>query len=96
MVSWIRAERHEAVASWTCRLRSAEAPVARTSPRLTASPTLAVTSLTVQVAVPASPVAAPERCAVVPNARPYVSAAATLPVAATSSVTSPVVAALVR
>ena len=83
MVSWIRADRQDAVASASWRLRSADAPVASTAPFLTASPTLTVTSLTVHVAVPASPVSAPDRWAVVPKARPYVVAAATLPVAAT-------------
>ena len=70
MVSWIRADRHDAVASVSWRARSADDPVASTVPCLTASPTLAVTSLTVHVAVPASLAAASDRCGVVPKARP--------------------------
>ncbi len=82
-----------AVASW--RLRSVVSAVARTSPFLTVSPTATLRSVTVQVVEPAG-VSAPARWAGVPKARPYEALVATVPVAATSSATSPVVAAPVR
>ena len=65
--------------------------VARTWPFLTGSPTLTLTSVAVHVVEPLAAAAVVlARCAGEPNARPYEALEATLPVAATSSVTSPV------
>jgi hypothetical protein len=93
--SWILAVSTAVFAAASWRLRSAVSAVARTAPFLTASPTATFRSLTVHVVEPA---AAGElaRWAGVPKASPYEELVATVPVAATSSATSPVVAAPVR
>ncbi len=83
-----------ASASW--RLRSVVSAVARMSPFLTVAPTVVFTSVTVQVVEPLAAAVAPARWAGEPKAVPYDALAATLPVAATSSVTSPVATVPVR
>ncbi len=95
--SWILALWIWSVASATWRLRSVVSAVARTAPFLTVSPTLAFRLVTFQVVEAPDPVAvAPAMWAGAPKLTPYESLAATEPVAATWSVTSPVVTALVR
>ena len=91
-----RAAASEAWALSSCSSRSAVEAFARTSPRLTALPTSALTSVTVQVPEPAAALESVVSTGAAPNPRSYAWLAAIVPVAATLSVTSPVVAADVR
>ena len=97
--SWILELLTDAAASVSWRLRSVVSAVARTAPFLTVSPTLTLSVETRHVVEPElEPVAAvaPARWAGAPNETPYDALEATLPVAATSLVTSPVATAPVR
>ena len=97
IVRLIPADSQAAVASASWRLRSVVLATARTVPFLTVSPTLTASLETVQVVDPAALLAlAPARCGATPKDKPYDTVVARAPVAATSSVTLPVVAALVR
>src|SRR4051794_10957863 len=84
-----------AITSWS--LRSSVDAVARTAPFFTGSPTFMVTVFTVHVPVPAGVVdPSLTRSGGAPNPSAYASVEATVPVAATSAVTSPTAAAEVR
>ncbi len=94
--SWRRAERSDASALSSWCWRSSVDAFARTSPFLTAVPTLALTSVTVHVPDPAAGLESVVRTGAAPKPRSYAVVEAIVPVAATLSVTSPVVARVVR